>query len=388
MKAVKFGDLFEFIRNGMSVKQDKSGAGLPVSRIETIWKSSIDPERVGFAGLEERDCRNWLLSPGDILFSHINSVEHIGKCAVYEGNPEKLVHGMNLLCLRCKKDTLAPEYAKHLIRSAEFRGKLSSFINKAVNQASVSIGNLKAIEVRVPPISEQRRIAAILDKAEALRFKRHNVIAHFDRLEQSIFLEMFGNPLLNPKNFAYKQLGSVVKTASGGTPDRSTREYFEGSIPWVKSGELHQRRIRFTEESLTELGLQQSSAKLMPAGTVLVAMYGATVGAISQLAIPASTNQAICCMQPSSEVIPEYLIAFLRQYTPTLLARRVGGAQPNLSQELLRSIPLLLPPLDKQMDFQRRVVQLERVMERFGSSMRGLDSLLGALQQRAFIGAL
>lgn len=388
MKAVKFGDLFEFIRNGMNVKQDKSGAGLPISRIETIWNSSIDPERVGFASLEEGDCRQWLLSPGDILFSHINSVEHIGKCAVYEGTPEKLVHGMNLLCLRTKQDSMVPEYAKHLIRSAGFRGQLSSFINKAVNQASVSIGNLKGIEVRVPPISDQHRIAAILDKADALRTKRREALAQLDLLAQSIFVEMFGDPTRNPMGFGCKPLGSVVKTASGGTPDRGTKEYFGGSIPWVKSGELHQRRVLFTEESLTELGLQRSSAKLMPAGTVLVAMYGATVGAISQLAVPASTNQAICCMQPSSEVVPEYLIFFLRNYTPTLLSRRVGGAQPNLSQELLRNIPLMLPPIEKQLDFQRRLEQVERVMDRLGESMKGLDGLFEALHQQAFVGTL
>ena len=88
------------MRNGMSVKQDKSGEGLPISRIETIADSSIDPARVGYAGLTLASCKDWLLQEGDILFSHINSVEHIGKCAVYRGVPEQLVHGMNLLCFR------------------------------------------------------------------------------------------------------------------------------------------------------------------------------------------------------------------------------------------------------------------------------------------------
>lgn len=151
MNVLAFGDLFQFIRNGMSVKQDKSGAGLPISRIETIADGSVNPNRVGFAGLSAAAAEGWLLETGDILFSHINSVEHVGKCAVYRGVPEVLVHGMNLLNLRCDQGKIVPEFAKYLIRSPGFRGCLASFINKAVNQASVSIGNLRTIPVIVPP---------------------------------------------------------------------------------------------------------------------------------------------------------------------------------------------------------------------------------------------
>ena len=111
MKTVEFGALFRFIRNGMNVKQDKSGDGLPITRIETISDATVDGTRVGFAGLQEADCRDWFLETGDILFSHINSVEHVGKCAVYRGKPEKLVHGMNLLCLRSDTAKLLPEFA-------------------------------------------------------------------------------------------------------------------------------------------------------------------------------------------------------------------------------------------------------------------------------------
>src|ERR1043166_871570 len=106
MNVVEFGTLFEFIRNGMNVRQDKSGKGLPITRIETISDATVDPSRVGYAGLTDSDVNGWLLKPGDILFSHINSVDQIGKCAVYRGLPGKLVHGMNLLCLRSNTSRL------------------------------------------------------------------------------------------------------------------------------------------------------------------------------------------------------------------------------------------------------------------------------------------
>ena len=88
MTEIRFGDIFEFIRNGLSVKQDKSGSGLPITRIETIWNAKIDANRVGYADIQDGESEDWLLQKGDILFSHINSVEHIGKCAIYEGAPE------------------------------------------------------------------------------------------------------------------------------------------------------------------------------------------------------------------------------------------------------------------------------------------------------------
>ncbi len=120
---VKFGDVFEFVRNGLSVKQDKSGEGLPIARIETIWNSQIDTNRVGFANLKSDGYDNWLLKRKDILFSHINSIEHLGKCAIYEGTPEKLVHGMNLLCLRSNQELVDPNFILHYLRSKKFQSQ-------------------------------------------------------------------------------------------------------------------------------------------------------------------------------------------------------------------------------------------------------------------------
>ena len=215
MKAVEFGTLFQFIRNGMNVRQDKSSSGLPISRIETISDGIIDGSRVGYAGLEEKDCIDWLLKPGDILFSHINSVNHIGKCAVYEGKPNKLVHGMNLLCLRPDPTKIVPQFVKYFIRSQSFRTRLSIFINKAVNQASVSIGNIRTIQVSIPTLAEQRRIVDVLDRADALRTKRRVTIDQLDSLTQAIFLNLFGDPISNPRQWNQENLETFFQFRTG-----------------------------------------------------------------------------------------------------------------------------------------------------------------------------
>ena len=151
MKEVALGTLFQFIRNGLSVRQDKSGRGLPIARIETIADFEIDESRVGYAELDASRCGGWLLQPGDLLFSHINSVAHLGKCAVYRGRPERLVHGMNLLCLRPDATRLAPEFAKHLLRSRTFRRRAlpyQRFFVANVIAASVDYDTLLALAAR------------------------------------------------------------------------------------------------------------------------------------------------------------------------------------------------------------------------------------------------
>lgn len=149
----------------------------------------------------------------------------------------------------------------------------------------------------------------------------------------------------------YRPLGQVCETTSGGTPDRGDASLFGGSIPWVKSGELQDKPIVTTSETITTKGLQQSSAKLIPPGSLLVAMYGANVGMLGLLDIEAATNQAVCAVLPSPKVVREFLFFCLLAQRERLIAAGVGGAQPNISQEKVRSIPIPLPPRDAQIAY-------------------------------------
>ena len=137
-----------------------------------------------------------------------------------------------------------------------------------------------------------------------------------------------------------KKISAFCKTGSGGTPSRSNKEFFEnGTIPWVKSGELKNRYITEIEEYITDLAVKKSSAKLVSKGSLLIAMYGATVGEVSQLTFDATTNQAICNIQPDETVCDvNYLYRFLEASKPYLLSRRVGGGQPNISQGVIKDL--------------------------------------------------
>lgn len=146
------------------------------------------------------------------------------------------------------------------------------------------------------------------------------------------------------------QLHRFCRTGSGGTPSTEKKDvYYGGTIPWVKSGELNDDILYSTEECITKQGLAESSAKWAPKGAVLIAMYGATVGKTALLGIDATTNQAICHVVPSPTLADNrYVWYAIRASVPHLLSKRVGGAQPNISQKIIRSMSIPLPPPSEQ----------------------------------------
>jgi restriction endonuclease S subunit len=172
------------------------------------------------------------------------------------------------------------------------------------------------------------------------------------------------------------KLGDVCITTSGGTPKRGVGEYYGGEIAWVKSGELHCDLVTITEETLTSEGINNSSAKLMPKGTVLLAMYGATIGAVSVLGIEAATNQAICCLKPNvQKLYPKFLVHFLKASKDKLINYAVGGAQPNINQDIIRNLQIQLPPLAEQQRIAAILDKAEEINRKREQAIVKLDEL-------------
>lgn len=238
----------------------------------------------------------------------------------------------------------------------------------------------------LPPLDEQRRIVRVLDAANVILNHRRRTIWMLDDVIAAAFAREFGR--WSTDGWPVLPIGALCTTTSGGTPERGVAEYYGGDIPWVKSGELRRDVVLASEEYITERGARSSGAKLLQPGTVLVAMYGATAGVVSELGIDAATNQAVCALVPGNQIRTPYLVSALRASTRDLLVRRAGGAQPNLSQSTIRNHRLPVPPLDVQDRFGS-IVQAVRSRRR--SSLRhlsGLSALVASLQHRAFTGAL
>ena len=174
------------------------------------------------------------------------------------------------------------------------------------------------------------------------------------------------------------KIGDFCKTGSGGTPSRSNTAFFQnGTIPWVKSGELKNRFVTEVEEYITEEAVKKSSAKIVSKNSLLLAMYGATVGEVSQLLFDATTNQAICNILPDPEICDvNYLYRYLQFSKPLLLNRRVGGGQPNISQGVIKDLEVPLPPLSEQKRISKILDKADELRQKRQQSIEKLDELL------------
>ncbi len=196
---------------------------------------------------------------------------------------------------------------------------------------------LKEYEIPLPPLEVQKEIVT---EIEAYQKVIDGARAVIDNYRPHI--------LIHP-DWPMVELGKILKTSSGGTPLKGKTEFYEnGTIPWLKSGEVGQGLITTVEERITESGLRNSSSKIFPVKTVLVAMYGATAGKVGILGIEAATNQAVCGILPDSSINSDFLFYLLKSRTDELIGLSTGGAQPNISQAIIRSLLIPLPPLETQ----------------------------------------
>jgi len=190
---------------------------------------------------------------------------------------------------------------------------------------------------------------------------------------------------LLPKDWNIYKVKDVADTKAGGTPSRKVKEYYDGTIPWVKSGELEDNFINDTEEKLSEEALSKSSAKLFPQGSLLIAMYGATVGKTALLNITASTNQAICAIFPNNKLLYNpYLRYYFIFARDRLLTERYGGAQSNISQTLIRNFKIPLPPLPEQKKIAAILSRVQEAKERTEAVIDATKALKKSMMKHLF----
>ena len=174
------------------------------------------------------------------------------------------------------------------------------------------------------------------------------------------------------------KLGDIFEIGSGGTPSKSHPEYYGGDIPWVKTGDLKSEYLYEVEDFITKEGLKNSSAKLYEPDTVLIAMYGATIGATSILKMDACTNQACAAFKKNDKVIPEYLYYFLKSQKVKFVKDGVGGAQPNISAGYLKKVEMELPSLDEQRAIVEVLDKTTNIMVMRNQEIASLDNLIKA----------
>ena len=181
-------------------------------------------------------------------------------------------------------------------------------------------------------------------------------------------------PFEIPESWEWVRLGFIGDWGSGATPSRTNKEYYGGNIPWLKTGDLNDGIITNIPEKITELALEKTSVRLNPVGSVLIAMYGATIGKLGILNIPATTNQACCACLPIL-VNNNYLFYFLMSHKESFTKKAEGGAQPNISKEKIISTLFPLPPLAEQKRIVAKIEQLIPYIEKYEKAETQLTAL-------------
>lgn len=298
------------------------------------------------------------------------------------------------------------DFFRAYFSSGEFRQLLCSELSGV--GGSLTRARPKLVDeypIPLPPLDEQLRIVEKLDAhlaqtnsaiAEAERF-----LAGFESYRNSLVQAGVSGQLtaqwraqngIKREDWTRSTLGKAFKWSSGGTPSRKRPEFFKGDIPWVKSGELCNGTILDTEEHISKEALVQSSAKLFPTGTVLIAMYGATIGKVGILATAAATNQAVAAAFKAEHSRARYLVYFLRANREKFIALGKGGAQPNISQTLIKAFPFDRPILTEQDEIVRlldsKLESLNQAETLVQKSLATLNALRDSLVSAALSGRL
>lgn len=266
---------------------------------------------------------------------------------------------------------------------------------------AINSNDLKGLKLPIPHIDEQEKIALILSNVDE---QIDNVDALIEKnkelkkgLMQTLLTKGIGHTKFKtteigeiPEEWEVKKIIDIATTTSGGTPSRAKKEYYENGIyPWVKTGELYNKYISETEEYITEDALKKSSAKLVQEGAVIIAMYGATIGKLSIAKRSVTTNQACCSIICNDNICyNEYLYYRLDFEKENIINLGAGGAQPNISQDIIKSYKLAIPSIVEQQRIALILSEIDEKIDEYENKKQKLEEIKKGLMQQLLTGKI
>lgn len=384
-KYKRLGDICEIL-NGFAFKSSEYvPSGIRVIRITNVQKGRVednDPKFYPFSSKDELE--RYLLEEGDLLVSLTGNVGRVGRLPI-----ELLPAALNqrVACLRQKGEDIDKQYLYHFLNSDYFENICIKH-SKGAAQLNMSTVWLSNYEIPVPSLSEQQSIVEYLDtsfaKIDTMKANAEKALNEAKALFQSSLKE-----LLTPKEeVTMKSVGDLFETYSGGTPTKSHKEYYGGTIPWLRSGEVCTKDILSTEMFITEKGLKESSAKYYPENTVVVAMYGATAAQVGILRLKATSNQAVCGILPNKDFLPEFIYYWFLAIQDDLASQAQGGAQPNISQQKIKKVLVPIYSLQEQKSIVETLdsikVKADNLQNNYDKISQECDTLKQSILKQVF----
>ena len=330
----KLGEVYSF-SSGLSKSSDQFGYGFDFLTFKDVFNNYFLPDKLtALVNSTENERQTCSIKRGDVFLTRTSETDdELGMSSVaLKDYPNATFNGFTKRLRPIGNVEIYPEFVAYYFRSPRFRANIVG-MSSITTRASLNNSMLAELPLLLPNYEEQVRIATILksldDKIELLHRENKTLEAMAETLFRQWFIEEAKENGIC--------LGEVVKTTSGGTPSRKKEEYYyNGNIAWVKSKELQCSYILDTEEKITEDAVANSSAKLLPENSILIAMYGATVGEYGILAKPMTCNQAVCALIPNENYPYTFLYLWAKSMQEDFVNLACGAAQQNISQELIK----------------------------------------------------
>jgi type I restriction enzyme S subunit len=389
------GDVLAVLRNGVNCKQDKSGKGDKISRIESISDASFDLEKVGYAKLTEHDKERCRLQPGDILFSHINSAVHVGKTAVFDST-EPVYHGVNLLLMR-PKDVVTAAYLEHALKFLFQSGYWRGVCKQSVNQASVNQQDISQVEISYPKsLPEQQRIVGILDEAFAgiatakanAEKNLQNARALFESHLQSVFTQ-------RGKGWVEKRLGDLSRINYGYTESASAEKV---GPHFLRITDIQDNRVDWVTVPYCPIDASDLPKYKLADGDIVFARTGATTGKSYLVTNPPEAvfaSYLIRVQLSNRGLLPQFLNLFFQTHTywDTIRAGVSGSAQGGFNATKLGELVIPFPESEKE---QKQIIakldglseETQRLASLYEHKLVLLEALKKSLLHQAFTGQL
>jgi type I restriction enzyme S subunit len=342
----------------------------------------------------------------DVLFSNVRT--YLKNIAFVDGTIPAEVCSTGFTVLRTNEACL-PRYLFHWVKSEKFIRSVSE-TQTGTHYPATSDRQVRAESVPLAPLNEQKRIVAKLDellpKVEACKQRLEKIPTILKRFRQSVLADAVSGKLteswrngksLEEAGWQVKCIEDVCKVRTGATPLRANQDYWlNGTVPWIKTGEVQNCEILTAEERITEKAISETNAKVFPAGTILIAMYGEgkTRGQVGIMRIAAATNQACAALmlEQDDEVLRQYVYLFCQSQYQKLREQSFGGNQPNLSLGTIKQWEIALPGRDEMKEILRQsnllLGELERLNARVITASGQVSRVSDAVLSKAFSGLL
>jgi len=364
-------------RNVQEYWTDGTIPWVKISDMKDVYISTSE-EKITENGLKGSSTK--LFSPETILYSIFATIGAIGILKIFATTNQAIAG------ITPDTSVIDTKYLYYCLQSE--RQNIAAKKSHAT-QDNINLTILRNHKIPVPPLETQHKIVAILEKAEETKKLRAQADELIQQLLQSVFLEIFGDPMENSKGWDVKKLGDLGDWTSGGTPSRSKPEYFQGDISWFTAGELNGSYIGTSKEMITNEALEASAAKIFPAGTMLIGMYDSAAFKMGILTLPSSSNQACAAFLPNDNLVNiQFLLNLFKRMKAFFLSQRRGVRQKNLNQNMIKNFEIPLPPLELQQKFAEIVDQIDKTKQYQQQSSQEVDSLFNTLMQKAFTGEL